>query len=343
MRLQPLSTYVRVLRPALGAETFAPARSRLLWLPFHLAMIGALTVAIARGLLPWPLVPVASLLIGLGFAGITFLAHETLHGAVVKHRLARRVVGWIGFSPFVVSPRLWSVWHNREHHAHANQPGLDPDMYPELSAYEQSRLIRLITDGFSLGARRWTGVLSLALGFSVQSAQILVAARRWGWMSRREHVLAIAETALGVAMWLTVAFLVGPLAFLFAFGVPLVIANAIVMSFILTNHGLSPLTPGVNDPLINSLSVTLPRPLEWLTLGFGYHVEHHLFPAMSARHGQRVRAALHERWPERYQSMSLPAAIAALHRTARVYRDDVTLTDPRSGAVWPTLQPGPTA
>jgi fatty acid desaturase len=123
------------------------------------------------------------------------------------------------------------------------------------------------------------------------------------------------------------------------FGVPLVIANVIVMAFILTNHGLSPLTPGVNDPLVNSLSVTLPRPLEWLTLGFGYHVEHHLFPAMSTRHARRVRAELKARWPERYQAMPLPQALRALHTTARVYRDSVTLTDPRTRAVWPTLQP----
>ena len=59
-------------------------------------------------------------------------------------------------------------------------------------------------------------------------------------------------------------------------------SNGIVMGFILTNHSLSPHTE-VNDPLINSLSVTGPRWFEWLTLGFGYHVELHLFPAISAR------------------------------------------------------------
>ena len=79
------------------------------------------------------------------------------------------------------------------------------------------------------------------------------------------------------------AFLVGPLPFLFAFGLPLVVANCIVMAFILTNHSLSPLT-GVNDALANSLSVTTPRFVEWLTLGFGFHVEHHIFAAMSTRH-----------------------------------------------------------
>jgi hypothetical protein len=37
--------------------------------------------------------------------------------------------------------------------------------------------------------------------------------------------------------------------------------------------------------------------------------------------------------------MPLTSALAALHRTARVYRDQTTLTDPRTGAVWPTLMP----
>ena len=77
-----------------------------------------------------------------------------------------------------------------------------------------------------------------------------------------------------------------------------------------------------------------------LTLGFGFHGEHHLFPAMSTRHAPKVRALLLAKWPERYQSMPLGTALATLHRTARVYRDNVTLTDPRSGAVWPTLLPG---
>ena len=37
--------------------------------------------------------------------------------------------------------------------------------------------------------------------------------------------------------------------------------------------------------------MTTPRWIEWLTLSFGYHVEHHLFPAMSSRHAPGVRDA----------------------------------------------------
>jgi fatty acid desaturase len=119
----PVSHYTNALRPSLPEEAFAPARSRLLWLPVHLSIIVVAMVAIASGWVAWPLVPVLSLVIGCSFAGLTFLGHETLHGAVVRHPLARRVVGFIGFLPFSISPKLWVAWHNRVHHGHANIAG----------------------------------------------------------------------------------------------------------------------------------------------------------------------------------------------------------------------------
>jgi hypothetical protein len=70
-------------------------------------------------------------------------------------------------------------------------------------------------------------------------------------------------------------------------------------------------------PYIGSgLSVTAPRWIEWVTLRFGYHVEHHLFA---------VRDLIRMQWPRRYQSMPLATA--------------VTLIDPRTGREFPTLMP----
>ena len=110
------------------------------------------------------------------------------------------------------------------------------------------------------------------------------------------------------------------------------------MGFILTNHSLNPMTTQ-NDPLLNSLSVTLPRLFEWLTLRFGYHVEHHIFPSMSSRHAPQVRALLRRRWPGRYQAMSLPRALLMLHRTPRVYKAHDTLVDPQTNRVCRALSP----
>jgi fatty acid desaturase len=310
----------------------------LAWLPIHFTVIALATVAIALGWLPLYLAPLLSLVIGMSFAGLTFLAHETMHGSVVRQRHLRHLVGWLGFLPFVVSPRLWVAWHNRVHHGHANEPGIDPDANPTLAEYRGSKKVRVVTDHFALGRTNPTGVIGLLVGFSIQSASVLGFAGRRRYLSASEHRSALLETALGLAVWAIVLALVGPLAFLFSFVAPLVIANVIVMSFIFTNHGLSPVTR-TNDPLANSLSVTTPALVEWVTLGFGHHVEHHLFPAMSSRKAPMLRALLLERWPERYQSMSLWRALVTMHRTGRVYGDDTTLSDPRAKREWPTLQP----
>lgn len=333
----PSPNYARDLKRLLPPGAFVPARSRLLWVPVHVGMITLAMYGISARSVPWAIVPLLSICIGMSFAGVTFVAHEALHGAVVRSLFWRQVVGWLGFLPFVVSPRLWMAWHNRVHHGHTNHPERDPDAYPTLETYEASRAVRVAMD-LAPGNGRWTGVLPLLFGFSIHSAHVLICARRWGYLSRAEHHRALLETALGIALWTTVAINVGLVSFVFVYCVPLLVANAIVMGFILTNHSLNPMTHQ-NDPLLNSLSVTLPRALEWVTLRFGYHVEHHIFPSMSSRHAITVRALLRDRWPGRYQSMPLPQALLTLHRTPRVYKAHDTVVDPRTNRECRTLMP----
>lgn len=281
--------------------------------------------------------PLVSLVLGCSFAGLTFLGHEMLHGAIIRHRALRRIIGWLGFLPFAVSPRLWEAWHNRVHHGHTGRSGVDPDSYPSLAEYRDSSVVRAVTE-CAIGRRKLRGIFSLLVGFSIQSVHMLLEARRLKLLRPRDHAVALVETALGIAFWVAIAATIGAQAFLFSFVLPLLVANSIVMSFILTNHNLSPQT-AVNDPLVNSLSVTGPRFVEWLTLGFGFHVEHHLFPAMSARHAPGVRDALRQRFPDRYQSLPWARALRALHRSGRVYETPTTLIDPKTGRRWQTLLP----
>jgi fatty acid desaturase len=332
MQLSPRSYYVHSLSETLPASVFGPARSRLWWLPTQLAIVAAGIFAIAHTT-RWPLQLLASLPIGCAFGGLAFLAHETLHGAVVRGRWARAVVGAIGFAPFLLSTALWMRWHGAAHHGNAQRDAVDPDAYPMLELYRRSRAVRFMIDRFSMGGRRWTGVFSLVLGFSIQSAKLLLRGGGEAPLGRGELARAWAGTAAAIAGWATIAWLLGAQGFVFAYGVPLLIGNALVMAHILTNHGLCPLTE-INDPLANSLTVTVPPWLRFLTMGFGFHVEHHLFPAMSARHAERVRRELQQRWPQRYRSMPMLTALRLLHHTARVYEDATTLCDPRSGQRW---------
>lgn len=340
MELRPVASYARELRPQLPEGTFAPATSRVLWFPLHVGIIATLAWAMATGRLPMWSWPLASIVIGISFSGVTFLGHETMHGAVVKGGSVIRLLGWFTLLPFCLSPQLWTAWHNRVHHNNTGKEGVDPDMYPTIREYESDRASRIMADHFGVGRQRWLGFASLLVGFTGQSTQMLFGARKRGILSPQLHRRAIVESLLGVAFWVGVAVLVGPLAFVFVYLLPLIVANTIVMAFIMTNHNLSPLT-NVNDPLVNSLSVTLPKPLEVLTLGFGFHTEHHLFPTASTRSGPVIRDAIRANFGERYQSLPLVTALGMLYRSARVYQDDVTLVDPPTGRTFPTLVPRP--
>jgi fatty acid desaturase len=338
MPLLSREKYVKALRPEMPKGTLDRAPSRLAFVPVHLAIITISMLAIALGWVPWFVFPLLSLVIGASLAGNTFVTHELLHGGIVRNKHIQYAIGWLGFLPFVVSPRLWIAWHNTDHHARANFVD-DPDAYPTLEQYHSMRGARFAADHFALGGRRWRGVLSLLFGFTGQSGAVLVTARSRGFLNASEHRRAIAETALGIATWTVIGILIGPVPFVFACLLPMLVANTCVMAFILTNHGLNPRV-AINDPLASGLTVTVPRFVEWLTLGFGFHVEHHLFPAMSARHAPAIRTLLQKNWPERYHSMPLGEALQRLHRTARVYKSDTELFDPRTGEHHPTLSVG---
>ena len=57
------------------------------------------------------------------------------------------------------------------------------------------------------------------------------------------------------------------------------------------------------------------------------------------RHAPLIKKLCLEHWPERYQSMPLTTALLEINRTARVYKDAVTLYDPDTGREWPALLP----
>src|SRR5262245_58142832 len=121
---QPVSFYVRELKPHLPNAVFAPQRNRLVWLLayFSVTALGIAAVAFGWGT-AWA-APLWSLVIGAGFSGLAFVGHEMLHGAVVRNLTLRHWLGFICFLPFSLSPRLWVAWHNRVHHGHTMIDGV---------------------------------------------------------------------------------------------------------------------------------------------------------------------------------------------------------------------------
>lgn len=182
--------------------------------------------------------------------------------------------------------------------------------------------------------------LFLFVWFSVHSLLVLVFhSERNGYYARVSRRTVYAESAGMFLFWAGVLTLVGPWSFLFVYVVPLLVANAMVMSYIATNHFLNPLTE-TNDPLANTLSVTAPHWLEHLHLQFGYHVEHHLFPTVSGRHAPAVRDVLRRLYGDRYLSMPHVQALRLLYARPKIHDGHDVLIDPRTRERFAVLAAG---
>jgi fatty acid desaturase len=329
---QHLREYTKALKAILPKHFFEPVPARMMYLPIFVGLF----VLCAWGIVATPLVLLKLLLsfgAGYAFVGMGFLAHEILHGAVTKNPLVRSIAGTIAFLPLLVGARLWRKWHNVEHHGHTQHPHDDPDAMGTLEVAQQKPIFQW----FFRQAPAFRSLFlfsSFTFWFSFHAHMML---RRFlPEFKPHERRVVIFQAILPYLVWLGVFLLVGPLNFLFVFVLPWVMANFIAMSFIATNHLLNPVTE-TNDPLMNSLTVRNPRWLEWLTLGFGLHVEHHIFPVLSPKYAHIVAAKIKELWPQRYNELPHWKALYYLWKTPRLYRDHRNLIEPTSGKVFGTM------
>jgi len=310
----------RELAPLLPPGFFERAPGRLGYLAVAAAALAAhLRVAALwrAGVLPAWAWAASGALAALCFPFFLFTLHELGHGAVVRSpRLRRACMAAAGF-PLLFQPAFWTEVHTH-HHAHANtdddtdrlrffdrdEPGgrfLDYRLANPLSLPSAVFAIQ-IAYGFCL-----VGFLTGRLGYA---------------LSRRRTALAFAAhlAALAGALWLA-----GPAAALYGYLPVLVAGSALHNMYIVTNHLTRPLTDEL-DALGTGLSVHL---LGASHMGFGRHVEHHLFPRVPHRNLRAVTALLRERHPGRFQELPLPRALARLFTLPGYYRSRRVLTDRR--------------
>ncbi len=269
------------------------------------------------------------------FCWIRVLGHEILHGTVVKRAWLRDLLGGIAFLPLCTGPKLWRKWHNATHHVHTQHEELDPDAWPTIKRLAQSRFLRWIYR-IPFPIRAAFSFLSLAGMFTVHSLHMLLHFGRSLKRKSSRSILAVCIAMVGMD-WVIADDRSGK--WLFAFVIPLLIGNAIVMGYISTNHRLNPLVP-VNDPLANSLTVIVPKWVDVLHFNFSHHTEHHLFPAMSSKYYPLVKQYIKQLWPERYHEMPMTKALIALWKTPRLYYEQTELIEPREGYVYGTLGNG---
>jgi len=336
---QSVQQYAREVRRHLPPGVFLPARDRLAWLPVHLAIIATVATYIVRAAPPWYVAVLGAVVAGHSWGCLGFLAHEAMHHALVKNRTVEKLVGYCGFGIYGLSPTLWTAWHNQAHHGNTGRPVADPDGFGTLRFWEKSAVVRAL-EKMAPGSRYPRSAAFLFVWFSLHSLLVLLFhSQRNNYYARVSRRTVYSESAAMLAFWIGVLLLVGPYCFLFIYVLPALVANALIMSYIATNHFLNPLTEQ-NDPLANTLSVTGPRWLETLHLQFGYHVEHHLFPMMSGRHAPAVRDVVVRLHGDRYLSMPHARALRLLYTRPKLHHTHDTLIDPRTMATFNALAPG---
>ncbi len=267
------------LRAELPPHVFHPQPSRAL---IAVALIAAIIVTDIAILALEPVRTVAaplSVLSGVLSASLFFLGHECVHGSIVQRRWLQDLLASAAFIIFVLSPTFWRTWHNNVHHLLTNSPEDDPDNFDGLESYHQSRLVRLLV-ALTPGTGRRRTLLYFAVWFTVhvQVVQWYQSHRCRGFTTLNRRRAAI-ETFVMAVFWLVLAWAIGIYGTLLVIVLPMIVANAIIMSYIATNHLLLPLNAGSN-PLDDSMSVITHPLLNRIHFNFSYHVEHHFFPAI---------------------------------------------------------------
>ena len=288
----------------------------------------------------FPLKLFISICMGISLASLTFFLHDLFHGSIVKSKPISYLLGLsIGlFNLF--APLFWQRVHNL-HHARTGNVD-DPDRSYVLAespkslvekiayktrmseeAYHPMISLLLISTGFFwyFFSTMFFGLIgkkiSIKEDMKYQRVQELFKNGNGKFVVLFELIIIFAFQAF---LFLKIAngnFLTYSLISI----LPVAIAHAIAMSYIHTNHFLSPLTGDIDDPLVNSLSLKNSPIVDKIFSNFSHHVEHHLFPAMSSSQYPKVRKLLLELYPERFKLIPMIDAIKMLFNTPRIYGD----------------------
>lgn len=322
---------MKKIRKDLPTGAMKPQPWRGLRAVFLIAGIAAGSWALMSYSVPWYVGVVAGVALGNVYGMLAFLGHETLHGSIFKSRWAQDLIGYPAFWLYGFTPALWRPWHNHIHHANANTPDIDPDSYGTSKRFEKVPLARFQFKT-SIGSGHFLSIFFFFYRFAYHAQIVLwlVSAKYPKEFTTLNRPRAAIESLLSIASWVAFGVWAGLPSALYVIVIPMATANAILVSYVATNHFLRPLSD-VDEPVDNSMSLTVPKIVDFLHMNFSHHVEHHYFPSMSSRFTPVVRNSLLKHAPDRYLAPSHVRAILWLYKTPRLYKDHQTLMNPFTG------------
>jgi fatty acid desaturase len=340
--LIPQANYVKLLRPLLPAEAFEPDPNKLVILVLNLVILG-LGWAIATHLnqwhtnLLWLYLPL-TIIMGNSIIVLLFSSHALMHGSVIKNLRLIHWIGFLGLALWWMPPTLWKAVHNREHHGKTNSLA-DPDrnylskqsntwgkwiQHQFVPSSEVNLICLAIGMSTAWGIHGFRNLTSVLL-FNRKDVNYVPAAFT---VSVRERWAIAQEFLLIVMLHLSIMTYLNfdPIKLVLSYFLPIGIGYAGAMFYIFTNHMLCQMT-SINDPLINSVSLKVPKLLDVLHLNFSYHTEHHIFPGINSDYYPAVQQLLQTYYPQRLNLLEVGEVWRLLMQTPRHHHNDTTFTN----------------
>ena len=274
----------------------------------HLLIVVGMWVACRYS--PWWSWPLLGIVAGHSLACLAFLAHELSHNAILKRGWFKNVVETGVMGLLGIPPTMWHEVHNITHHGNTNTPN-DPDR--RWMQGEANKRSTAISAAFH-PQRSWWWLSPLVpfqfVGYVLRNIIAALSGGHWGTLpaapnydGKQRRAIAL-ELLVIVGIQVAALAVVGfdPIRWLFIGPFPWLVASAIVMAYVFTNHFLHPIHDE-SDPVGSSTSVIVPRWVDALHFNFSYHTEHHLFPGMDSRYYPLVSEKLREKFPESYHQL----------------------------------------
>ncbi len=335
LELMSIKDYASVLKKELPSYVFKTNPSRLFALLLHsLVVFFSVYISVTSDTLIIKIL--LSMIAGHSLGVIGFIGHEALHGTIIRDRKWQMIIGGYCLLPLALHPKVWKVWHNSQHHKHTQDPIYDPDCFGHIMLFRNSAVLQFI-EKYLPGSKYFRSVFFLFYWYLFHTA-IVVFYYSKNFLDSKARLTGQIYYISVLVIWISSAIFTGGLNhFIFAFLIPIMISNLLMMSYISTQHFLSPLTPSKNDPLINSLTVRSPRWIEELHTNTGYHAEHHIFPSVNPKYAPVINVAIKQLWPNKLKEMNHLKALRQLYKTPRFYSRWDVLQNPRTGEKFETI------
>jgi fatty acid desaturase len=335
--------YAKKLRPLLPKEAFLPSFSKVWILLINVAIL-ILGWGVAEHLDQWHwyflwLYLPLSLVMGNSIVVLLFSTHDLLHSQAIKNPLLRRILSLISLTMLWTPPTFWKAVHNREHHNKTNSLQ-DPDRnylseQPKtwgkwiqnlfVPSAEVHPVFLTIGMAHAWGVHTFRNLTSV-LFFNKEHIAEYVPAGFTVSAKERKAIAFELSIILGIHVGILSYLDFNPLKIVLGYFLPIWIGYSGVMFYIYTNHMLCKITH-VNDPLINSLSIKVPRIFDVLHLNFSYHTEHHIFPGINSDYYPMLQTLIDIHYPGRANVLDAGTAWKLMLGTPRHYKDENTFTD----------------